>query len=63
MSVDKGNRAAQRRKPPESVPPAAEPQLEAVPFMLVSSETSFASLDPVRQAGVVAILPKPFDPS
>jgi two-component system chemotaxis response regulator CheY len=41
----------------------AEPQLEGVPFMLVSSETSFASLDPVRQAGVVAILPKPFDPA
>lgn len=30
-------------------------------FMLVSSETSYAALDPVRQAGVVAILPKPFD--
>lgn len=34
--------------------------LEDVPFMLISSETSFASLDPIRQAGVVAILPKPF---
>lgn len=30
-------------------------------FMLVSSETSFAALDPIRQAGVIAILPKPFD--
>ncbi len=30
-------------------------------FMLVSSETRFSALDPVRQAGVVAILPKPFD--
>jgi len=36
--------------------------LQAIPFMLISSETSFAMLDPVRQAGVVAILPKPFDP-
>jgi two-component system chemotaxis response regulator CheY len=30
-------------------------------FMLVSSETRFSALDPIRQAGVVAILPKPFD--
>lgn len=30
-------------------------------FMLISSETSFESLDPVRQAGVTAILPKPFE--
>ena len=37
--------------------------LEAVPFMLVSSETKFSMLDPVRQAGVIAILPKPFAPS
>jgi len=37
------------------------PSIEDVPFMLVSSETSFAMLDPIRQAGVVAILPKPFD--
>ena len=29
-------------------------------FMLVSSETRFEYLDPVRQAGAVAILPKPF---
>jgi two-component system chemotaxis response regulator CheY len=36
-------------------------RLEKTPFMLVSSETSFEQLDPVRQAGVVAILPKPFD--
>ncbi|MCU7833988.1 MAG: response regulator [gamma proteobacterium symbiont of Taylorina sp.] len=35
-------------------------QLEKVPFMLISSETSFEQLDPIRQAGVVAILPKPF---
>jgi two-component system, chemotaxis family, chemotaxis protein CheY len=31
-----------------------------MPFMLVSSETRFRYLDPVRQAGVVGILPKPF---
>jgi two-component system, chemotaxis family, chemotaxis protein CheY len=31
-----------------------------IPFMLVSSESSFAILDAFRQAGVVAILPKPF---
>jgi len=29
-------------------------------FMLVSSETKFSALDPIRQAGVIAILPKPF---
>jgi two-component system chemotaxis response regulator CheY len=29
-------------------------------FMLISSETSLAYLDPIRQAGAVAILPKPF---
>jgi two-component system chemotaxis response regulator CheY len=38
----------------------ADPTLEAVPYMLISSETSWSSLDPIRQAGVVAILPKPF---
>jgi len=35
-------------------------QLEGVPFMLISSETSFSMLEPIRQAGVIAILPKPF---
>ncbi len=35
-------------------------QLESVPFMLISSETSFSMLEPIRQAGVIAILPKPF---
>ncbi len=35
-------------------------RLEEVPFMLISSETAFRALDPIRQAGVVAILPKPF---
>ncbi|TAN49554.1 MAG: response regulator [Methylococcaceae bacterium] len=37
------------------------PTLQAVPFMLISSETHFDALDPIRQAGVVAILPKPFN--
>lgn len=30
-------------------------------FILISSETSIAFLEPIRQAGVVAILPKPFE--
>lgn len=38
----------------------ASEQLKDIHFMLVSSETSFEMLDPIRQAGVVAILPKPF---
>ena len=29
-------------------------------FMLISSETAFSALDPIGQAGVIAILPKPF---
>jgi len=29
-------------------------------FMLVSSETNYMTLEPIRQAGVIAILPKPF---
>ncbi len=37
-----------------------DPRHHNLPFMLVSSETSFRVLDPIRQAGVVAILPKPF---
>jgi two-component system chemotaxis response regulator CheY len=37
-------------------------RLEAVPFMLISSESRFSMLDPIRQAGVIAILPKPFSP-
>jgi len=31
-----------------------------VPFMLVSSETHYRYLEPIRQAGVIATLPKPF---
>lgn len=38
----------------------AADNLKDIPFMLISSETRFAVLDPIRQAGVVAILPKPF---
>lgn len=34
--------------------------LKSIPFMLISSETNFRYLDPIRQAGVIAILPKPF---
>jgi len=29
-------------------------------FMLISSETNLSSLEPIRQAGAIAILPKPF---
>ena len=32
-----------------------------VPFMLISSETHYRYLEPIRQAGVIAILPKPFE--
>ncbi len=35
--------------------------LHHVNFMLVSSETSFDMIDPIKQAGVLAVLPKPFD--
>jgi two-component system chemotaxis response regulator CheY len=31
------------------------------PFLLISSETSLSYLEPLRQAGVIGILPKPFD--
>ena len=37
-----------------------EPDLAGVPFILISSETRPQALDPVRQAGVCGILPKPF---
>jgi two-component system chemotaxis response regulator CheY len=36
-------------------------RLRDIPFMLVSSETQFRYLEPIRQAGVIAILPKPYD--
>ena len=40
-----------------------EPELENILFMLVSSEQRFEMLDPIRQAGVIAVLPKPFNKS
>ncbi|MGA7801972.1 MAG: response regulator [Gammaproteobacteria bacterium] len=36
-------------------------RLRDIPFMLVSSETDIRYLEPLRQAGVIAILPKPFE--
>ncbi len=36
------------------------PVTRDTPFMLISSETSFAVLDSVKQAGASAVLPKPF---
>jgi len=35
-------------------------ELSEVAFMLISSETGFDQIDPIKQAGVSAILPKPF---
>ena len=35
--------------------------LRDIAFILISSETNIRYLDPVRQAGAVAILPKPFE--
>lgn len=35
--------------------------LEDIPFLLISSETHVQYLEPLRQAGVIGILPKPFD--
>ncbi|HED40244.1 MAG TPA: response regulator [Chromatiales bacterium] len=40
----------------------ADETLEHIPFMVISSEHSDTFLEPARQAGVVAILSKPFDP-
>ena len=37
-------------------------ETENTPFMLISTETSFAELDPIKQAGASAVLPKPFQP-
>lgn len=37
-----------------------EPETQNIIFMLISSETKIQFLDPIRQAGAVAILPKPF---
>ncbi len=38
----------------------ADDELLDVAFMLISSETHIRYLEPLRQAGVIAILPKPF---
>lgn len=38
----------------------ADPDLADLPFVLVSSETRPQVLDPVRQSGACALLPKPF---
>lgn len=38
-----------------------EPLSQETNFMLISSETNFAKIDPIKQAGVLAVLPKPFD--
>ena len=35
--------------------------LSQIPFLLISSETHYRYLEPIRQAGVIAILPKPFE--
>jgi len=39
----------------------SDQELQGTAFMLISSETRFRYLDPIRQAGIIAILPKPFD--
>ncbi|WP_245600963.1 response regulator [Marinobacterium jannaschii] len=36
------------------------PALRDVTFLLISSETHYRYLEPIRQAGAIAILPKPF---
>lgn len=40
-----------------------DPRTVDLLFMLISSETAYRYLDPLKQAGVVAILPKPFQAS
>lgn len=37
-----------------------DPGLADITFMLVSSETHYRYLEPIRQAGAIALLPKPF---
>ena len=39
-----------------------DPETASVPFMLVSSENRHSKLEQFKQAGVAAILPKPFKP-
>ncbi|MDH3326779.1 MAG: response regulator [Gammaproteobacteria bacterium] len=38
-------------------------ELASLPFLLISSETHYRYLEPIRQAGAIAILPKPFEKS
>ena len=38
----------------------ADANIRHTAFMLISTETRFRYLDPIRQAGAIAILPKPF---
>ncbi len=38
------------------------PETASIPFMLISSENRIAKLEEFKQAGVAAILPKPFEP-
>lgn len=38
----------------------ADPRLERIAFVLVSSETRPQALEPIRQSGACAIVPKPF---
>lgn len=38
------------------------PGLDDVVFFLISSETLYRYLEPIRQSGAATILPKPFDP-
>jgi two-component system chemotaxis response regulator CheY len=37
-----------------------DPSLANITFLLVSSETHYRYLEPIRQSGAIAILPKPF---
>lgn len=37
-----------------------EEELAAITFILISSETHYRYLEPIRQAGAIGILPKPF---
>ncbi|UAA40131.1 response regulator [Paraneptunicella aestuarii] len=39
-----------------------DPEMSSTPFMLVSSETKVSKLEEFKQAGIAAILPKPFQP-
>jgi two-component system chemotaxis response regulator CheY len=39
----------------------ANPLTQDIPFMLISTVTSRAELEPIKQAGATAVLPKPFE--